>query len=152
MNYERLAAGFMLFVGLLATWQARKLALGELRSPGPGFFPFWLAVGLTFFSLALLVQSLRPASSSQEAGDRSFWKSGRGKLVAGAFLSLFGYAFLLESLGFLLATFLLMFFLFRVIEPRRWLTAILGSLATSVLAYALFRSLGVRLPAGLWIQ
>ncbi len=48
-------------------------------------------------------------------------------------LSLLAYALALEPLGFLLATFLLLVFLFRFgMEPQRWSWAIAGSAIASL--------------------
>jgi putative tricarboxylic transport membrane protein len=61
------------------------------------------------------------------------------------------YGFFLESLGYILATFLLMFFFFRAIEPQKWVVVILGSVITSFITYFLFKVwLQVQLPAGVW--
>ena len=140
------AAGVLLCFGLAAIVEARRLAVGGPGQPGPGFFPFWLAVAFTIVTVALLVLSFRAQPSIASAGEPPRWRA----LVL-TFLSLLGYALALEPLGFLLATFLLMLVLFRSVEPLAWPAAVGGSLATSLLAYALFKVwLQVQLPAGPW--
>ena len=140
------AAGVLFCFGLSATVEARRLAVGEPGQPGPGFFPFWLAVAFTIVTLALLVHSFRARPSMASPSGPSRWRT----LVL-ALLSLLGYALALEPLGFLLATFLLMLVLFRSVDPLAWPAAVGGSLATSILAYALFKVwLQVQLPAGPW--
>jgi len=62
---------------------------------------------------------------------------------------LLAYTAFLEVLGFLLATFLLLLFLFRGIEPQRWVVSIGGSALTSFITYALFELwLKTQLPKG----
>ena len=63
--------------------------------------------------------------------------------------SLFFYVAVLEWLGFMLATFLLMLVLFRLLEPYRWTTVVLFSLLTMGSAYLFFVVLlDSRLPGG----
>ena len=143
---DRWAAGVLLGFGLAAIVEARRLPVGEPGQPGPGFFPFWLAVAFTIAALALFVLSFRARPSIAPAGEPPRWRA----LVLTS-LSLLGYAMALEPLGFLLATFLLMLLLFRAVEPLGWPAAVGGSLATSLLACALFKVwLQVQLPAGPW--
>jgi hypothetical protein len=57
----------------------------------------------------------------------------------------------LERLGFLLATFVLLLFFFTALQRQHWLVALGGSVATSLATYLVFKVwLGVNLPAGLW--
>ena len=97
---------------------------------------------------ALIIQQ-RWAKTGEPAP--GLWKGRQwGKIIyiLGA-LSL--YAFFLEFLGYLISTFLLMFFLFRAVEKQKWPVVILGSLSTSLLTYGLFKIwLQVQLPVGLW--
>ncbi len=148
-RYETWAAAFLFLVGLLATLEARKLNLGEFGRPGPGFFPFYLALVFSLVSLALIRRSLRPAASEQVA-PRVSAKTLRPQKVVATLLGLIVYAFALEWLGFLLATFILMLFLFKAVDPLAWPAAIGGSLATALLSYVVFKMwLQVSLPAGL---
>ncbi|MBI4483637.1 MAG: tripartite tricarboxylate transporter TctB family protein [Acidobacteria bacterium] len=148
-QHDRWVAGFLLLVGLLSAFEARGLTVGELGRPGPGFFPFYLAVALSIVSVALLVRSFHHAGLEGTAAQGSGEQSGGNKIIW-TLLALFGYTFALDHLGFLVATFLLMLILFRVVELRRWPAAVAGSLATSLLAYGLFKLLQIRLPPGIW--
>ncbi|HXH82978.1 MAG TPA: tripartite tricarboxylate transporter TctB family protein, partial [Candidatus Tectomicrobia bacterium] len=63
--------------------------------------------------------------------------------------ALLAYAFVLERVGFVLATFGLIAFLLRVVEPRPWPVAVGAAAAAVIATHLLFRVwLGVRLPAG----
>lgn len=144
------AAGFLLLFGILAIVEARKLTIGELGRPGPGFFPFYLAVALAIVSLVLLVQSLHQATGEQRPFQEPGESLRRGK-IAWTLFGLFLYAFALEPLGFLLPTFILMLFFFRAVDPLRWTAAISGALATSALTYVIFKLwLQIPFPAGPW--
>jgi uncharacterized BrkB/YihY/UPF0761 family membrane protein len=83
--------------------------------------------------------------------DRCFWTDRRRWpkvfLTLGCILV---YGVLLESLGFLLTTFLSMGFLFRVIDPQRWRTVLMGAFFSAVGAYLIFQTwLQVELPKGI---
>lgn len=147
---ELCAASILLLLGLGGTVEALKLTVGKPASPGPGFFPFFLALALSLTSLALVLRSLG-LLERKEATTESSGALPRREKVAWTFFGLFVYAFVLEGLGFIPATFLLLLLLFRIIDPIGWPAAIGGSLATSLLTYLLFSSwLQVRLPPGPW--
>jgi putative tricarboxylic transport membrane protein len=142
------AAAVLLAFGLFALSQARGLRFGSIVSPGPGFFPLCLAAALTLVSVALVVRAVRmpPTAVGPASGAHA---AGRLKAI-GTLGSLVVYALVLEWLGFLLATFVLLLFFFKALQRQRWLAAVGGSLATSLVTYLVFKVwLGVNLPAGL---
>jgi putative tricarboxylic transport membrane protein len=143
------AAAVLLAFGLVALGQARGLRFGSIVSPGPGFFPLCLATALTLVSVGLVVRALR-APAGAVAAASGIHVSGRLKAL-GTLGSLVVYALVLERLGFLLATCVLLLFFFKALQRQRWLTAVGASLATSLATYLVFKVwLGVNLPAGLW--
>jgi putative tricarboxylic transport membrane protein len=131
-------------------WEARKLDMGRVVKPGPGFFPFWLGLALIIVSLTLLFQygrkKIDPSLSSPD-----LWKGLHWEKVLYSSVALLLYALFLESLGYILATVLLILFFFRAIEPQKWVVVIFGSVITSFITYFLFKLwLQVQLPRGLW--
>lgn len=148
---DRGVAAFLLLLGLVAAIETGRLRIGEPSRPGPGFFPFYLAVCLCFVSLGLLLRSLGSGNREEATVSRSPEQARRSKVVW-TFAALFSYAFAFEPLGFPLATFLLLLFLYRVVEPRRWRAAIGGSLVATLLTYTLFQLLQVQLPLGAWMR
>ncbi|HEV8640611.1 MAG TPA: tripartite tricarboxylate transporter TctB family protein [Methylomirabilota bacterium] len=144
---ERVAAAVLLLFGLAGAVEAARLTVGEPSRPGPGFFPFWLAVALCLVSLALLALPPRgrptTAPTTLEPAHRA---RAVGTLLAGV-----AYAFALEPLGFLATTFLFLAFLFRAAEPQPWVVSVALSVTTAVLTYVVFKMwLGVQLPSGPW--
>ena len=118
-----------------------NLKLGSLRSPGPGFFPFWGGVVLGLLSLVLLLSSLKNMGTLS----LSVLKSSKLLLVTGALLA---YLLLLETFGFMTITFLFLFLLFRI-EYRGWVFSAVTALIGAVSSYALFQLwLKTQLPAG----
>jgi len=139
----------LLVVGLVALLEVRRLPVGSVATPGPGFVPLALAVALIVVATVLAVRALArrgdavAPSTSQPA--RRWW---RPVMVV---LAVFAYTLLLTRLGFVLSTSLLMVVLFRLVESPRWPLALGGSVAVAVLAHVVFKTwLGVRLPPGPW--
>jgi len=144
------SALFLLIFGIFISYESRKLAIGKIGNPGPGFFPFWLGIALIIVSFFLAIKFIRP-KVDPSLSSKSLWEGFSWEKILFSLIALFLYTFFLENLGYTIATFLLMFFLFRVIGTRRWLVSIFGSVITSLLTYALFRLwLSVQLPKGLW--
>ena len=144
---DRGAAAVLLVFGLLALEEARKLRFGSLARPGPGFFPVVLAAAFSIVCLALLIHAIRTHDGVAAAsGPRLAWP----KIVA-AMAALLAYALVLEPLGFVGATFVLLLFFFKAIERQRWVSAVAGSLVTALVTYVVFKVwLHVQLPAGPW--
>ena len=140
------AAGLAGFAGYIL-FESRKLAFGNLRVPQTGFFPRALGILLVLLALGELLRALRhsePVLSMEKI-------AGEGWIRIGATLAtMLGFALVLEWLGFLLATFLLMVLLLRAIEAPRWPKVFVVALVTALLSYGLFAYLlGVPLPAGI---
>jgi len=125
-----------------------RLGVGTLHKPGSGFMPFLTGVLLGLFGLLLAVlhTGKRSAESGGEAVSlRQFWAKGVCSLVAS-----FLYAFLLDPLGFILATFLLFFALFKIMGARKWFTPILISFFAVSVSYLIFDVwLRIELPKGI---
>lgn len=133
-------AGYILF-------ESSKLRIGSFRVPQTGFFPRVLGILLVLLTLGELVRALRQPEAATPSGKIT----SAGWFRIGATLAaMLGFALVLERLGFLLATFLLMVLLLRAIEAPRWSKVFIVSLVTSLLSYGLFAwLLGVPLPAGM---
>jgi putative tricarboxylic transport membrane protein len=119
-----------------------KLKLGDFHTPGPGFLPFLSGALLGIFGL-ILTFSVAFEKPEEEAGApyegiraKWDWKKLLNPLLT--LLSLFAYLVLLEPLGFLLTTFICLFFLFKLSERKKWLMPLTLSISTSILSYLLF--------------
>jgi|SRR5918996_4249931 putative tricarboxylic transport membrane protein len=138
-----LASGlFWLAVAIFVSLEGfTNLKLGTLHQPGPGFFPFWGGLLLGALSLMLLARSLK---SRERLGSGAIrWPA--LLLVLGALL---GYLLFLETLGFVIVTFLFLLLLFRF-GKTGWIRSGAWSVIVTTLAYALFKHwLQVQLPRG----
>jgi putative tricarboxylic transport membrane protein len=139
---------FWLALAALAAVGSWRLEVGTLHNPGAGFLPFYAAILFGALAFVSLLQDLKEMSGPAT----ELWEGVRwGRWITMA-ASLFIYVAILEWLGFMLATFLLMLVLFRLLEPYRLRTVILFSLLTMGSAYLFFVVLlDSRLPRGsLW--
>jgi putative tricarboxylic transport membrane protein len=129
---------------------ARGLHLGTLRVPGPGFFPFVLASALLLVGLALFVAAVVAPREAANATARDVPRRARLRPVL-ALAALVGHAFLMESIGFALATVALLAVLFSIVAPSRWPLALGGSVIAAAAVHVVFRLwLRVQLPVGPW--
>ena len=136
---------FWLVLSTAVCVESWRLKVGGLHNPGPGFLPFYTAILLGFLALISLVQTLKgPEGSASEIWGGIHY--GKLAILLGA---LFLYVLLLDRLGFLLGTFLLLLVLFRIVEPYGWKTVLLSSLLTIGGTYLFFVILlESRLPRG----
>lgn len=144
MSRDLTGALFWLAIAIFISLEGfTHLKLGTLRSPGPGFFPFWGGLLLAGLSLILLARSLK---SRERLGSTVIpWTA--LLVVLSALLS---YLLFLETVGFVLVTFFFLLLLFRF-GKTGWLKSGAGAVVATSLAYALFRLwLQVQLPRGLF--
>ena len=140
------SALFWVAVGLLTCYGASRLGLGSVAEPGVGFIFFWSGLILVILSLIVLADSIRSSEETvREMGEMNWAK------IALVLLSLLLYAFLLERLGFVLTTFVLMSFLLGCIEGTNWFRSLGVAGAAALASYAIFELwLKIRLPKGLF--
>lgn len=134
-KYERsMTLGFMVFGGIFLIGGIHY-RLGRFNSPGGGFFPFWFGLILVTLAGAHLMSNWKESGKKEE----TFFdkRSGIKKMIF-TFISLLAFTVLLSWLGFIITTFLFMLFLLRFIEPQKWKVVLIGSITTTIIAYAFF--------------
>jgi putative tricarboxylic transport membrane protein len=139
---------FWLAMGIGVCYGGYDLGLGSLHDPGGGFIFFWAGVIMAGLSIGVLVQSLR--QKAEKGALRALWAGIPWKKIVPVVAALFVYAYVFTPLGFILATVLLLIFLFKAVEPQRWSWAILGAVISTLAVYGVFRLLlNCQLPEGL---
>ena len=132
----------MILVGFYVTAGAVRLGVGSVNKPGAGFIFFWLALilaGLAAIDLVITIIGTKRNSAIR----KPLWKGFRWGKVILVLAGVSVYAFVLDILGFILSTFLVLFFLFKAVEPVKWRDAIIGSVLTIAVVYAVF---------GIWLK
>ena len=142
------AAVLLLAIGAGIAFGALRYEFGSFDNPGAGFVPFFAGLAITGFSAITLGQALKRGWCPM--GD--LWPPGAGwRRPAAATVILIVYAALLRDLGFLIATLLLMLYLFRVLQPSSWKETVAAALGTTLGFYLIFQIwLEAQLPRG-WL-
>jgi putative tricarboxylic transport membrane protein len=147
-NPDQTSSLFWLVVGMGITIGSLKYGFGTFVSPGAGFITFFAGAILGFLSLILLISSF--STKQLQGGFEDLWKGlevGKAFYVLGL---LAVYALVLQPLGFLVSTFLLLALLFRVKADYSLRKVVLLAFLISSGAYLLFDFwLRVQLPKGI---
>ena len=144
-RWDRSAALVLFLIGIAAAWEATNIGYGSFRSPGPGFYPFWLAVILALVSLIYFFTNLGKDPKVMALWEKNIWL--RPLFAA---IVMLGYGLLLNKLGFIVDTFLLFLIWLLVIEREKILTVALVSTIGTTVVYLLFTVfLQVQLPKGI---
>jgi hypothetical protein len=132
-------------------WEAFRMPLGTMVSPGPGLAPILVGLLIAVLSLALLAQAWLQREKWEDAVILPAGAPGRRVVVV--WIGLLAYAMLVNVLGHLLMAAILSAACLRVLGMRRWRDAILLSMFLSVASFYLFAVLlDVPLPEGLWAR
>src|SRR3972149_11098749 len=110
MRRELRSGFFFLGLSLLLMWESLRVELGTFHQPGSGFLSFGVGFALSAFSIVLIYRGW---------GVRESMKP-HPRQVLLALASLYAYSLVLNILGFLVATFLLVGILFHLGQPRPW--------------------------------
>jgi len=123
-----------------------QLDLGSFRNPGPGLMPFLLGSLLFPISFYRFVRS----ALKKDPEDKMMVRQGKINFARLCLIlvSLFAYILLLERIGFLIATFFLLSFLFKSMGSKKLIYAMGGAGLTVLVTYTVFTFLGVRFPPG----
>jgi putative tricarboxylic transport membrane protein len=145
--YQITAVVLLLLAGFVAV-EALRLRYYTTLGPGPGFFPFWLAIILGVLAVAMLLQA---GLARPEPMPADFFASRRGYLRMGAVVvAMVATTLVLEPLGFCLTMLAVYLFLLLTLGRQRALVMALVALGGSFGVYHLFvRWLNVPLPRGL---
>ena len=129
-----------------------RIGLGSFHEPGPGFVAFASGLSLVVIGLIMTLSKKfsKPASESDPSADRTFLRLPKFSLLY-TVLVLVGYGLVLDRLGYLITTFLVMFALFYDRAANRFFPSVLASLLTVVSTYLIFETwLRVQLPRGIF--
>jgi putative tricarboxylic transport membrane protein len=144
---DSISAFFWLSLSGLILKEGSQIPFGTLSHPKPGFFPFIIGIILGILSMVLLGRSLLKGEAQEVKFLTSRGGWGRVGLALG---SLLVYYLILESIGFLIASFFLVFVLIKFMEPQKWIYSASVSAAISLGAYLLFQLiLKANLPLGI---
>jgi len=149
-KYELAPAVFWGLLSIFVVLNAYKLGLGNFKNAGPGLMPFLLGICLFLVSMLLIGKFFFGVKEENGTPKGISPMKMDLKKVSLVSLSLFAYALLLKTIGFLSLTSLLLLFLFRIAGSRKWRVVVFASVITMVITYFVFTSLGLRFPKGIF--
>jgi hypothetical protein len=138
---ELVLAGFFVALGLLWVLTAARMPLWQGFAPQSGFMPLWYGIILIGMTAAVLVNLFL-----SNEGAKAEQPIGKPLLVLAVFAAtIVG----LEPMGFSLAIFLMLLFMFAFIERLPIIPSALVAVATTAILFLVFRTwLKVTLPVG----
>jgi len=150
------AAISMFVFGAMTAALSLQLPLGTLRMPGTGFFP--LALGLALMALAagrgVQLYRARPeaAAPGTPAAPAAAEGEGATRRVVLFVCGVIAAVALLQPLGYVLSSFLLMLVLLLILGLRPWYTSAGIAFVSAAACYVVFVFwLKIPLPPGWWL-
>jgi len=143
---DRLSSLFWLFVAVYACIGAIRMGLGSLRNPGMGLMPFGTSILLGALSLVVLLRGIFKTNEGkgQPGSSHALWTR-----VLPILIALVLYTKLMPVVGYLIGTFLLMAFMFWIVERNKvgWML-FLSFVTTGITYYAFSKWLNLQFPSG----
>jgi putative tricarboxylic transport membrane protein len=145
----QVAAVVLLLIFTWFAYESFKLSLRDTLGPGPGFFPFWLAVLGAVLSAILLIQlHLGRVDLGHET--LTFDQAGTRSVVV-VLVGLVAATALLEVVGFRIAMLVLIAFVLIILRARnRVAIAICAGAGSFGVYHVFFDLLKVPLPVGIF--
>ena len=150
MNTDRVSSLFWLAVALLAVYGSVHLGVGTLREPGSGFLAFLAGGFIGLMAILVFIQTFFRGKEFQQQ-IVVLWKGVAWHRPLVIALLMVGYILVLERIGFLLSSLLIILIMLRGLERLSWIKAISVSFAASAVSYLLFGVLlSATLPKGIF--
>lgn len=126
-----------------------RLGFGSFQRPHAGFMP--VVAGFVLAGLAMLDLAIGVLSRwRDEKKDSDVWGGLNWAKLIGTLCALVAYAVLFTPIGFFPSTFLLLLFLYRMMDPKPWWKIGLASAITTAAFFLIFKvGLDSQLPQGL---
>jgi putative tricarboxylic transport membrane protein len=146
MDFKSFAPGVaFLILGILVSINAYHLGLGSLGRPGPGLFIFLAGSLIVLLTSVDIIKGIsRKRSKSIKLA--SLWQGTYWARAALLLTATVIYALVLDSLGFLLPTFLYIGFCVRLLHASKWGPCVISAILSTSLFYLLVRLFEVPIP------
>ncbi len=138
-------------IGFIICVLALQFDLGTFHQPGPGFVALLTGLFIAAIGVAMIVaRAMSKGRPDKGHGTYEPFRVNAWPRLVYTTALLLAYIILIEPLGFVLTTFLLMFGLFFDYEKRNYAWSFLFAVVTSLASYLVFEVwLRCQLPSGL---
>ena len=139
-------------VGMILCIIALKFNIGSFREPGPGFVVFLSGLLISTTGLVMIISKAFFKNKSHASPEAiSTFKNVPWQRLIYTIGFLFGYILFLNTLGYVLATFLFMWCTAFDWKKKNWISSVLFSLITVTISYLMFEVwLRCQLPRGIF--
>jgi hypothetical protein len=151
LRANQVSSLFLMILAIFTGVISIQFGVGGLDLMGTGFMPLLASILLFALSLIDFISSL----VKSRTGRRDKKGPTLGELAKPAVLigALIVYAYFLSSVGFPIITFLLVYVLFVMMQPKKWRLDLFYAALVSAVTFLFFDvALKVRLPAGILIN
>ena len=143
---DRGSSLFWLLLSISILIESLHLGIGTPQNPGMGFMAFGTSGLLGILSLILFLQTF---FKKKEAKIKPLFSGTLWKRVLLVLITLLIYSRLMPMAGYLISTFLLMAFLFWILERKKlWLVFFLSFLTTIITYFVFSKWLNCQFPDG----
>jgi putative tricarboxylic transport membrane protein len=133
-SFDRYASVLFAFIGATFLFESRNIANSAYGSEvGPNVFPFLLGLILILLSVKLFIESFKTAQNKNNTREKLMMK--RFLIILTASLL---YAAFIETIGYLISTFVFLLVSFQAMEKGSWIKNSLIAAAFSFCVYYLF--------------
>lgn len=145
---ERISCIFLLGFSVFIGYFSIHLGIGELNLLGAGFIPFLAAILLFVLSIIVLIKGF--FEKDKQEGHKEPLHLEEVKKPLMLLGGLIMYAILLVPLGYPVTMFLFVFFMFFIMQPKKWKTDLPYAALVSIVSFVLFNVLlDVPMPFGI---
>ncbi|WP_442595715.1 tripartite tricarboxylate transporter TctB family protein [Neobacillus sp. D3-1R] len=133
VRFDRIAAVMFLAVGVLFIMGSSHISSSSYGSQvGPNIFPLFLGIILSILSVRLFYETFQKGKQEGEKEKLQY------KPFLIIFIATLLYILTLETIGYVITTFVFLFVCFQTMERSKWLTSLVISACFSGLVYYLY--------------
>lgn len=136
MGTDKVTGLFFFFLSVYVCIKSFQMGLGTFSSPKAGLFPFISGFLLAFLSVIGCIDKM-PLKEALGNTVKTIRQVNLQKVIP-ILMAVFAYAFLLDILGFLFCTFLLVFLIYVSLEPKKIGVGILVAVLSAAATYFIF--------------
>ena len=137
-NRDTASGLFCVGLGIVFCIGAVGYGVGSPLKPGPGLYPLIIGIIFIVLALGLMGSSVKKGEVKKES---IFPRGVTLRMSAVSLMGLVGYGVFVDTLGYLLTTFLFMVIQLRFVGSQKWVTVFTAAFLSTVLSYILFVSL-----------
>jgi putative tricarboxylic transport membrane protein len=149
---DTIVAILLMLIGVIVLVDTIRLGFGwGMSGPEPGFFPFYMALGVIICSLFVFRKAIKAYKKEATGSGQPLIAKGGLAPILWVLLPSIGLVLLTELIGLHLATVVFLIFYMRVVGKIHWTTVILVAILLPAATFFVFDKLFlIPMPEGLW--